>query len=475
MNAPVEAGLLKQHLIDPEICIRCNTCEATCPVGAVTHDDRNYVVDAAKCNHCLACLPPCPTGSIDNWRRVPAARAYSVEEQLGWDELPAELSAQVLAQASAATAAGDGAGEDAPGDAGAPPDAADTDADAAADATLQPAIDPGLPEGVAAAAAAVAARYGATVPPWSAAHPYTQLYGPRSAQPAVTATVAGNVRVTEVGTEYDTHHIVLDFGQAPFPVLEGQSIGILPPGHDAAGRPHHARQYSIASPRDGERPGYNNLSLTVKRVLQDHQGRPVRGVASNYLCDLRVGDRVQVIGPFGTSFLMPNHPRSHLVMICTGTGSAPMRAMTERRRRLRAAAARAAAVPAGTRAGARSDHDARFEGGRLMLFFGARTREELPYFGPLQSLPRDFIDIHLAFSRTPGQPRRYVQDLMRERAADLAPLLADPDAYFFVCGLKAMEEGVVLALRDVALQAGLDWEAVAASLKAQGRLHLETY
>jgi benzoyl-CoA 2,3-dioxygenase component A len=112
---------------------------------------------------------------------------------------------------------------------------------------------------------------------------------------------------------------------------------------------HHARQYSIASPRNGERPGYNNLSMTVKRVLEDHQGQPVRGVGSNYLCDLKVGDKVQVIGPFGASFLMPNHPRSHIVMICTGTGSAPMRAMTEWRRRLRASG--------------------KFESGKLMLFF----------------------------------------------------------------------------------------------------------
>ncbi len=39
--------------------------------------------------------------------------------------------------------------------------------------------------------------------------------------------------------------------------------------------------------------------------------------------------------------------------------------------------------------------------GKLMLFFGARTKEELPYFGPLTSLPKDFIDTNLAFSRTP--------------------------------------------------------------------------
>jgi len=84
-----EAAVIRQHLIDPEICIRCNTCEATCPVNAITHDDRNYVVRADVCNSCMACISPCPTGSIDNWRIMPVARAYSIEEQLTWDELPA--------------------------------------------------------------------------------------------------------------------------------------------------------------------------------------------------------------------------------------------------------------------------------------------------------------------------------------------------------------------------------------------------
>jgi benzoyl-CoA 2,3-dioxygenase component A len=110
-----------------------------------------------------------------------------------------------------------------------------------------------------------------------------------------------------------------------------------------------------------------------------------------------------------------------------------------------------------------------------MLFFGARTQEELPYFGPLQGLPKDFIDINFAFSRTPGRPKRYVQDVLRERAADVAPLLADPNAHVYVCGLKSMEHGVVLALRDIAAGAGMSWDAVGPALKQQGRLHLETY
>ena len=418
-------AVIKQHLIDPEICIRCNTCEAICPVAAITHDTRNYVVDAAKCNLCMDCISPCPTGSIDNWRNMPAARAYSVAEQLTWDELPAELTQEQLAELGVTV------------------DATPVEV---------PATQPSSSN---AEDSFNSAQYGSTLPPWSAAHAYTNLYDPKAAEKTITATVAGNVRVTAVGHEYDTHHVVLDFGNLPFPVLEGQSIGIIPPGADAGGRAHFARQYSIASPRNGERPGYNNLSLTIKRVLEDHQGKAVRGVGSNYMCDLQVGDKVQVMGPFGASFLMPNHPRSHIVMICTGTGSAPMRAMTEWRRRLR--------------------QSGKFEGGKLMLFFGARTKEELPYFGPLQNLPKDFIDINFAFSRTPGQPKRYVQDLMRERAADLAALLADANTYFYVCGLKSMEEGVVLALRDVALQAGLSWETIGAALKAEGRLHLETY
>jgi len=415
--------IIQQHLIDPEICIRCNTCEATCPIGAITHDDRNYVVDASICNLCMACISPCPTGSIDNWRQVPKVKAYSIAEQLIWDELPPELESNQF-------------------------DSSDTN-------TGDSLPEEKLAQTAPTSAAVPVVQYGSTTPPWSAAHPYINLYGPKAQQKSITAKVTGNVRVTQVGKDYDTHHIVLDFGNQIMPVLEGQSIGILPPGNDANGKPHHARMYSIASPRDGERPGYNNVSLTIKRVLEDHQGNPVKGVASNFMCDLNIGEQVDVIGPFGTSFLMPNHPNSNIIMICTGTGSAPMRAMTEWRRRL--------------------VKQNKYEGGELMLFFGARTQEELPYFGPLQNLPSDFIDINFAFSRNPNQPKRYVQDLMRERASDLAKLIPLNNTYIYVCGLKDMEHGVMDALKDIISQANLSWESVASSLKFEGRLHLETY
>jgi benzoyl-CoA 2,3-epoxidase subunit A len=431
MNVPAEAKLIKQHLIDPEICIRCNTCESVCPMGAITHDAHNYVVDADICNWCNACIEPCPTGSIDNYRKVVRAQAYSLEAQLGWDQLPPEKSAaELLGKEGVGVAAG---------------------AMGAPMAAPKPQTSPPLQ----------ALAFNAAVPPWSAAHPYTQLYGPKAAQKSVTATVVSNERLTCSTSGADSHQIVLDLGSQPFPVLEGQRIGVLPPGLDADGRHHHARQYSVSSARDGALPGRNTLAITVKRLLEGHGGQPVLGVASNHLCDLQPGGRVEVVGPFGVSFLMPNHAKSNLLMVCTGTGIAPMRAMIERRQRLREA-------PPGS-------PEAAMAQGKLLLFAGARTPDDLPYGGALLSLSSDFIGVHTAFSRQPGAPKRHVQDAMRERSADLVPLLQDRNTFVYVCGVKGMEEGVVMALRDAAMRAGMGWNALSASLKEQGRLHIETY
>jgi benzoyl-CoA 2,3-epoxidase subunit A len=404
----VTAQIARQHLIDPEVCIRCNTCESVCPTGAVTHDSRNYVVKFDLCNACGICISPCPTGAIDHWRQVLSSAAYAVDEQLTWDTLPEQ-------------------------------------SDLAVDGV------PVAPEEVlAATAAASAGQGGAVTAPWSAATPQVNLYGP--SEPA-KARVGGNMRLTETGASCDIRHIVLDFGATAMPVLEGQTIGIIPPGLDEHGRAHTIRLYSIASPRDGERPGYNNLSLTVKRVTEDHAGVATLGVCSNYVCDLKAGDEVNVVGPYGASFLMPNHPGANLLMICTGTGSAPMRAMTERRRRRLALK----------------------EPGKTMLFFGARAAGELPYFGPLMKLPKTFIDVNMALSRVPGKPRQYVQDAIRARGSDVAELLNSDETYVYICGLKGMEAGVDAAFADVCRERGIDWSDLVQRMRHSGRYHVETY
>ncbi len=397
---PANDAFKKQHLIDPEICIRCNTCEATCPVGAVTHDDNNYVVDAEKCNFCMDCISPCPTGSIDNWRVVNAA--YSIDEQFSWGELPKQ--------------------EDL--------------GDATTDAVQ--AVDDDVAQMLAGAHAGAG---GKVVAPASASKPSVNLF--RRDKPAV-GTVQGNFRITAAGTESDIRHIVLSFGSTVFPVLEGQSIGIVPPGMRADGRPHDIRLYSIASARDGEKRNANNVSLTIKRVAG--------GIGSNYMCDLKVGDKVDVTGPFGATFLMPNDANANIVMICTGTGSAPFRAFTERRRRAMQNAA-----------------------GRLVMFFGARTPQELPYFGPLQKVPRSLLESHLVFSRVPGADKEYVQDRIRTEAVRMAALLTDQNTHIYICGLKGMEAGVEEALADICRKDGQDWSALKPVMRANGRYHVETY
>lgn len=398
MNSP-----LKQHLIDPEICIRCYTCEMTCPLQAIEHDDNNVVVDASKCNFCMDCIPVCPTGSIDEWRVV--MEPYLLEDQYGWEELP---------------------------------DQQDLDSQGGEAETGLEALDEAMARLLEEAHKGAGGKAKA---PATASKPTINMY--TQGKPA-TARVQGNYRLTDAGSDSDVRHVILDLGALPFPVLEGQSVGIIPPGTDQTGMPHLPRLYSVSSPRDGERPNFNNLSLTIKREDQ--------GVCSNYVCDLKAGDTVQLIGPFGATFLLPSDPDTHLLMICTGTGSAPFRGFTMRRQRA-----------------ARSAQNS------LTLVFGARRPEELPYFGPLKKVPDAFMKKIFAFSRQPDHPKRYVQDKLREDADQVVSLMRDPRGHIYICGLKAMEHGVDEALSDIARDAGLNWADLRTAMREDGRYHVETY
>jgi benzoyl-CoA 2,3-dioxygenase component A len=393
MNKP-----LKQHLIDPEICIRCHTCEMTCPIGAIEHDDNNVVVNADICNFCMDCIPVCPTGSIDEWRVV--SEPYSLEAQYKWDELP---------------------------------DQEDLGTDDAA--TGLEALDDAM---AALLAEAHRGTGGKARAPASAAKPSINMY--TWAKPA-KARVQGNYRLTN-DPEHDVRHIILDFGQLPFPVLEGQSIGIVAPGVDVNGKPHLPRLYSISSPRDGERANFNNISLTVKREES--------GLCSNFVCDLETGAEVQVTGPFGATFLLPDDPEARLLMICTGTGAAPMRAFTMRRQR-----------------------NIVGKSGGMTMFFGARTPDSLPYFGPLSKVPKSLLDQYLVYSRQ-GE-KEYVQDRLLVEEDKVAALLADPKTYIYICGLRGMEDGVERAFTSIARNMGEQWSALRDTMREDGRYHVETY
>ena len=395
------AGFIRQHLIDPEICIRCYTCEETCPIDAITHNDDNVVVDPSICNFCMDCISPCPTGSIDHWRVVQTP--WLLDEQFEWEELPDQ---EEFAEDSAANLA----------------EAFDEDVNALI-------------------AKAHAGAGGQTPAPKSAAQASVNLFG--RASPAI-GTVQGNYRVTDANSDSDVRHIIIGLGQTSFPVLEGQTVGIVPPGAKEDGKAHDLRLFSISSSRDGEKRNGNNISLTVKREVQ--------GLCSNYLCDLTVGDSVELIGPFGNTFLMPNDPNANILMICTGTGSAPFRGFTERRRR---------AMPGAD--------------GGFVLYFGARTPKDLPYATQLEKLPTTLLTQNLVYSRDENMPKEYVQDRIHQHQDFVQKMIMDENTHVFICGVKGMEEGVDDALTKICQQISVNWQNQKATMRETGRFHVETY
>jgi ferredoxin--NADP+ reductase len=282
----------------------------------------------------------------------------------------------------------------------------------------------------------------------------SNIYKPTS---PLACTVLGNKRLTHAQSPNEVRHIVLNLAGSHFKYVEGQSLGIIPPGLDAQGKPNKLRLYSIASASIGDDGQNNTVSLCVKRAMGvDASGEVHPGICSSYLCDLSVGNTVQVTGPVGKSFLMPQDPTANLIMVATGTGVAPFRAFMKKR-----------------------DKQAGLLG-KSLLYFGAQTQQDDLYpdeFATYATTLANFKRI-TAFSRetktTDGQ-RMYVQHRIQETADELIPLLQQPNTYLFLCGLKGMETGIIEGLSQAAKTCGIEWQNLYEALKSSKRWHVEVY
>jgi ferredoxin--NADP+ reductase len=144
------------------------------------------------------------------------------------------------------------------------------------------------------------------------------------------AIVKSTIRVTPEESD-EVRQLVLQIDDPAFRYRTGQSIGVLVPGPHDFGNPYHHRRYSIANPTETGNLESVELLLLVRRCfyLDAISGERYPGIASNYLCDARPGDKILVTGPYRSPFRIPDDPHSNLLMIGTGTGVAPFRAFIQ--------------------------------------------------------------------------------------------------------------------------------------------------
>ena len=347
----------------------------------------------------------------------------------------------------------------------------DSPSAAATTGTTTPASQPPAPEAPAPAPAVTqappakqaAAAKPAAKPAVSHAAVPVNTYKPKD---PFLGTVTENYSLVGEGAIGRVNHITFDLagGDPQLQYVEGQSIGIIPEGTDANGKPHKLRLYSIASTRHGDNMAGHTVSLCVRQLQYEKDGETINGVCSTYLCDIEPGAKVKITGPVGKEMLLPDDEEANVIMLATGTGIAPMR--TYLRRMFDPAE--------------REKNGWHFKG-KAWLFMGAPKTPNLLYDADFEHYQSEFPDnfrYTKAISREQQNAsggRMYIQDRVLEHADEIFALIEDPRTHVYMCGLRGMEPGIDEAMTAAAAAKGLNWAELRPQLKKAERWHVETY
>jgi len=286
------------------------------------------------------------------------------------------------------------------------------------------------------------------------------IYRPN--QPFIGKCIENYALVDEGGIGI-VQHVTFDLSGSDLRYLEGQSIGIIPPGTDANGKPHKLRLYSIASTRHGDKLDDKTVSLCVRQLEYQHPEtkETVYGVCSTHLCHIEVGADVAITGPVGKEMLLPDDEDATIIMMATGTGIAPFRAFLWRMFK-------------------EQHEDYKFKG-LAWLIFGVPKTANILYQEELEKIAAEFPDnfrLTYAISREQQNPqggRMYIQHRVAEHADEIWNLLQSPKTHAYMCGLKGMEDGIDDAITSAAAKNGADWSVYQKQLKKEHRWHVETY
>jgi ferredoxin--NADP+ reductase len=288
------------------------------------------------------------------------------------------------------------------------------------------------------------------------------LYKPKD---PFIGTVTGNYSLLAEGAIGRVNHITFDLSEGNLHYVEGQSIGIIPDGEDANGKPHKLRLYSIASTRHGDNCEGGTVSLCVRQLQYEKDGSTINGVCSTFLCDIEPGAKVKITGPVGKEMLLPPDEDANVIMLATGTGIAPMRAYL---RRMFEPSERA------------KNPEYQFRG-KAWLIMGVPKTPNLLYEDDFQRYLAEYPEnfrYTKAISReqqNPGGGRMYIQDRVTEHADEIFSLIENPKTHVYMCGLRGMEPGIDEAMTAAAAAKDLNWSELRPQLKKADRWHVETY
>lgn len=264
------------------------------------------------------------------------------------------------------------------------------------------------------------------------------------------ATVKETARITPEDAD-EIRHLVLQIDRPDFRFDVGQSIGVVVPGPHPFGHSEHFRLYSIASVPTGDGPPRFDICVKRCTYIDDISGERHDGIASNYLCDRRPGDRLTVTGPYGLAFAVPEDRDADLLLIGMGTGIAPFRAFIKHIYR-----------------------DLGGWGGKVRLFYGAKSGLEMAYMNDRQDDFALYYDEETFEAIAAVSPRPHMDDpipladALQRHAAKVWQTLLKPDTHVYVAGLESMRPQLDAVFSGMA-GSEKKWRQRQAELAAGGR------